>query len=194
MFALAGVHVPEKGTVERLARIAVAAPVKRIASKTLRKVSRKVALVLRVKECVDAASTCLHHGWLLQYAWTRGHLDAALMTHETHVQRVYAAMDAACAEMDPRPLEQLLRRLLAGGRVLGAAAARALAARRKGESLKLTPDNAGALWELLVQACWEEQGYFKSLAQRYERHLEAPMNAWPPSRWIETYGMPTSSG
>ncbi|MGA9521480.1 MAG: hypothetical protein WBV82_08455 [Myxococcaceae bacterium] len=201
---LAGVHVPDQGAVERLARIAVALP-KWAAGKAFKKATRKIALVLRVKECVDMASACLHHGWLLQHAWTRGHLDSSLLAHESHVHRVYAAIHAACAEMDPRPLEQMLRRLLAGGRVLGSTAARALASRRQSKPVEIAPDEADGLWERLFRACWEEQGYFQSLAQRYERHLGAPelnnllprdrpAHGWPLSPWTETCGTPTSSG
>jgi hypothetical protein len=157
--------------------------------KAVKKAARRVALVLTVKECVDLASGCLHHGWLLQHAVARGDLDPARLARKAHVLQVHAAIHAACAEVDPRPVEQLLRRSRAGARVLRAFSAQALAAwRRRGPRQEQggPPQDRGQgpeatrLRTALLEACWEEEGYFQSLARRYERHLEAGAPDVPP--------------
>jgi hypothetical protein len=138
-------------------------------------VFRKVFFVLWVKDCVDMASTSLHHGFLLTHAVERGDLDAKALEGDMP-RKVYDAMVAACAEVDARPINQILRRLFASSRVLMAEATRAFF-NPKNQGPR-TPDAAESaevksLTDRLLAELWEERGYFVTLQQHYDKHLKA---------------------
>lgn len=170
---LAG-EAPEKARahVARLLHKLALAPVTWVARRTF----RTLVFTLLVKDCVDVASASLHQGYLLQHALARGHLDASTLQGGTQPARVAAAIAATCREVDPRPVNQLLRRLFASSRALMATAVRVATRNlpRPGE-----PAPAGAAGEVaslsdtLAKALWEEQGYLQALAERYERHLQS---------------------
>ncbi len=139
----------------------------------VRKVFRKAFLVLWVKDCVDMASVSLHHGYLLQHALARGDLDARGLEGEAP-QRVYAAIEAACREVDARPINQLLRRLFEGSRLLLAEAGRAFLQPLRGQPRVPEPGEGAevaSLADRLAAALWEERGYFTALEQRYAAKL-----------------------
>jgi hypothetical protein len=146
---------------------------KSVALFPIRKLFRKVFLVLWVKDCVDMASVSLHHGYLLQHALARGDLDARGLEGDAP-GRVYAAIDAACREVDARPINQLLRRLFEGSRLLLAEAARAFLQPLRGQPR--VPEQGeqaevASLADRLAAALWEERGYFTALEQRYAAKL-----------------------
>jgi hypothetical protein len=141
----------------------------------VQKVFRKVFFVLWVKDCVDMASASLHHGYLLTRAMERKDLDATSLEGD-QPRRVHDAIVAACAEVDSRPINQILRRLFASSRVLMAEATRAFFnPKNRGPR---TPDQeesaeVKSLTDRLLAALWEERGYFTTLEQHYDKHLKA---------------------
>ncbi|TQF14155.1 hypothetical protein FJV41_20170 [Myxococcus llanfairpwllgwyngyllgogerychwyrndrobwllllantysiliogogogochensis] len=141
----------------------------------VKKLFRKVFFVLWVKDCVDVASVSLHHGYLLHHALERGDLDA-LSLQGDKPRAIHAAIVAACAEVDARPVNQALRRLFASSRLLVAEATRVFLNPRNvgprapepGESAEVK-----SLADRLLALLWEERGYFSTLEAHYVRHLEA---------------------
>ncbi|WP_375760101.1 hypothetical protein [Corallococcus exercitus] len=148
---------------------------KAVALFPVRKVFRKVFFILWVKDCVDLTSVCLHHGYLLHHALQRGDLDAESLQGDAP-QKVQAAIVAACAEMDARPINQALRRLFRSSRVLMAEATRAFLNPQGGPRV---PDPKGesaevkSLTDRLLQELWEERGYFTALEAHYDKHLKS---------------------
>ncbi|WP_242589489.1 hypothetical protein [Corallococcus macrosporus] len=148
---------------------------KAVALFPVRKVFRKVFFVLWVKDCVDLTSVCLHHGYLLHHALQRGDLDAASLQGDAP-RKVQAAIVAACAEMDARPVNQALRRLFRSSRVLMAEATRTFLDPKAGPRV---PDPKGesaevkSLTDRLLQELWEERGYFTALEAHYDKHLKS---------------------
>ncbi len=141
-----------------------------------RKAYKRLALALWVKDCVDMASLSLHHGYLLQHALARGDLDARTLTTEDTPRRVHAAIDAACKELDARPVNQILRRLFACSRLLLSELSQALANQWTGSPrtpVEGEEQEVASLAERLAAALWEERGYFQSLESLYEKHLQS---------------------
>jgi hypothetical protein len=139
----------------------------------VKKLFRKVFIVLWVKDCVDMASASLHQGYLLQHAIARGDLDARGLEGDAPA-RVHAAIEAACKEVDSRPINQLLRRLFEGSRLLLAEATQAFLSPllgqprvpQQGETAEVS-----SLADRLAAALWEQRGYFTALEERYAQHL-----------------------
>ncbi|WP_257462003.1 hypothetical protein [Archangium lipolyticum] len=140
-----------------------------------RKAYRRLATALWVKDCVDMASISLHHGYLLQHALERGDLDALNLATEDTARRVHSAIDAACKELDARPVNQILRRLFDGSRLLVDELSKAL---ENWNGAPRTPkqdedQEVASLAERLAAAMWEERGYFQSLESLYVKHLQS---------------------
>jgi hypothetical protein len=138
-----------------------------------RKAYKRLATALWLKDCVDMASVSLHHGYLLQHALDRGDLDARSLATEDAPRRVHTAIDAACKELDARPVNQALRRLFSGSRLLVDELAKAL---DNWSGAPRTPQQGeeqevASLAERLAAAMWEERGYFQSLESLYAKHL-----------------------
>ncbi|MCP3140911.1 hypothetical protein [Pyxidicoccus xibeiensis] len=166
---LAGSHVSQTmgGRVMSLLKSVVLFPVQ--------KIFRKVFFVLWIKDCVDMASLSLHHGYLLTHAVERGDVDAGSLAGDMP-RRIHDAIVAACAEVDARPVNQILRRLFASSRVLMAEATRAFFSPKNPGPR--TPDaeqsaEVKSLTDRLLAELWEERGYFLALQQHYDKHLKA---------------------
>lgn len=146
---------------------------KSVALLPFKKIFRKAFFVLWVKDCVDMASYSLHHGYLLQHAAARGDLNVGTLQGDTP-QRVHDAILAACKEMDARPVNQLLRRLFAGSRLLIAEATKALMNPLRGQPRvpeKGEEAEVASLADRLAAALWEQRGYFTALEQHYGKHF-----------------------
>lgn len=136
---------------------------------------RKVFFVLWVKDCVDMASASLHHGFLITHAVQRGDLDAKALEGDMP-RKVYDAIVAACAEVDSRPINQILRRLFSSSRLLMAEATRAFFnPKDRGPRTPEAAESAEvkSLTDRLLAELWEERGYFVTLQQHYDKHLTA---------------------
>jgi hypothetical protein len=169
---LAGLHPREGSRLQQLAGKAAFLPVRLL----WRKGYRRIVTALWLKDCVDMASLCLHHGYLLQYALERGDLPAGSLETPHAARRVQAAVHAACAQLEARPLNQAVRRILAGSRLLRDALADALS-RLDDPSSPPRPRDAGAeesLTQRLAAVFWEKRGYFRVLESLYVQHLTSP--------------------
>ncbi len=167
---LAGLHPREGSRLQQLAAKAALFSLRF----TWRRAYRRLATALWVKDCVDMAAVSLHHGYLLQYALDRGDLTALTLSSEDAARRVHSAIDAACKELDARPVNQALRRLFAGSRLLLDELTKALSNPLSGAPR--TPkegeeQEVASLAERLAAAMWEERGYFQSLESLYVKHL-----------------------
>lgn len=166
---LAGLHPRQGSRLQQLASKAALVSF-RLA---WRKAYKRLATALWLKDCVDMASVSLHHGYLLQHALERGDLDATSLATEDAPRRVHHAIDAACKELDARPVNQALRRLFAGSRLLVDELTKAL---ENWNGAPRTPQQGeeqevASLAERLAAAMWEERGYFQSLESLYAKHL-----------------------
>ncbi|EPX63871.1 hypothetical protein D187_005001 [Cystobacter fuscus DSM 2262] len=169
---LAGLHPREGSRLQQLAGKAALLSL-RLA---WRKSYRRLISALWLKDCVDMASLCLHHGYLLHYALERGDLPAHALATPDAARRVQAAIHAACAELDARPINQALRRLWAGSRLVRESLSEALA-HFQGAPLRPHLDDSGAetsLAERLAAVLWEKRGYFLTLESLYTKHLNSP--------------------
>ncbi|WP_434384851.1 hypothetical protein [Melittangium boletus] len=167
---LAGRHPRQGSRVQQfLAKVALM-PVRLIA----RKGYRRVLTALWVKDCVDMASVSLHHGHLLRHALARGDLTPETLATPDAARRVHAAILATCQEVDARPVNQALRRLLAGSRLVLQALSRRLES--PGAEAPAAPDDTRARASLareLAAVLWEQEGYFQALERRYQVHWDA---------------------
>ncbi len=153
-----------------------------IAAKVLRKVFRKILILLTIKECVDGFSRTFHEAYLIRHALVLGRLEAP----ETGVWEVRQAVEAAVDQVDPRPIEQLVRRAFAGSRKLLARGARQLGRllrplRRSGrdenellhEALPLDREEEllGGLVDELTTELEHETRYLRQLEKLLENQL-----------------------
>lgn len=134
----------------------------RLAWKLFLKLFRRLTIVLSIKEALDTASHVLHEGWLLAAARRRADLE----THDPDTVR--RAIEAACAQVDPRPVEQLLKRSFRGSRAVLHRAARTLA-RSSVEAVPLTSESPGfaTLVDRFSATLEQQQGYFAELERHY---------------------------
>ena len=159
----------------------------------LAKLFKKILLFFAVKESVDTASRVFHEGYLLHLtfswapAWAAaeagapggGGLDPG------RARAVRRTLEATLDDVDPRPLEQTLRRTFRGSRRLLRRGARLLTRRGAREAGRQDRGTERALPEDeekrllarvldgLVADLWEERGYLAALEQRYRRQLAA---------------------
>ncbi|MCP4656556.1 MAG: hypothetical protein GY856_14180 [bacterium] len=187
-----GHHPPTlEGCVRGCFSFALIKTVALVAAKVLRKVFRKILIFLTIKECVDGFSRTFHEAYLVRHALLLGRLPAS----ETGVLEVRQAIEAAVAQVDPRPIEQLVRRAFAGSRKLLARGARQLGRllqplRRSGredrellhEDLPLDQEEEllGGLVDELTSELEHEARYLRQLEKLLENQL--PACAAPPLR------------
>jgi len=187
---LAGTAGVRRGCLGTVAWIAFSLTVR-----LLGKLFRKVLILFAVKESVDTASRVFHEGYLLHLifewapAWD-GVEGRPALDHDRALA-LRAAMEATVAEVDPRPLEQALRRafrgsrglLRQGARLLTRAGARAgkgeagagAASSRTGERIPEAEERRllGGLVDRLTAELWEQQGYLEALEERFRETLAA---------------------
>lgn len=178
---LAGIERRSRGCVDLAVRGTVT-----VTFKLLRKVFRKVFIFLAVKEGVDTASRVFHEGYLLHLAlaWAPDWESRSAPLDSGRARTVRRAVDGTLAEVDPRPVEQAVRRVFRGSRSLLRQGARVLGRsgaarpgrkeeRRAGELPEAEERQIlGGVLDRLEAALWQEQGYLDDLEARFRRHLE----------------------
>jgi hypothetical protein len=134
----------------------------RLAFKLFLKLFRRLTIVLAVKEALDTASHVLHEGWLLAAAKRRADL------HHHDPDAVRRAIEVACSQVDPRPVEQVLKRSFRGSRAVLHRAARTLA-RSPVDAVPLTSESPGlaSLVDRFSTTLQQQQGYFAELEHHY---------------------------
>ncbi|HEX4952144.1 MAG TPA: hypothetical protein VF017_01950 [Thermoanaerobaculia bacterium] len=153
----------------------------------VKRLFRKLLIFLAIKDGADKFSLVFHEGYLLHHAMERGVLTPASMADPNEVIRVRLALERACGEIDARPVNQLVRRILRGSRGLLREAARGLGRvlrrQRRGEG---TADTAGgveaeqerllgSLTDRLMADLWHQEGYRAELVAHFERALAQPL-------------------
>jgi len=156
----------------------------------IKKIFRKVFYFFAVKDCVDVTSELLHRGLLLQLVIDERRITADDLTPDhAALLRINDAMTVALREIDPRPINQLLKRTFAGSRALVKEAAGVLARtfRKRGVSRKEQTGAEDAMNDLadaesgpigsfvnrIDQAIWSKEGYREELSRRFIAALDA---------------------
>lgn len=171
---LAGTYRTPRGCWSQAGRAAYALTVK-----LLGKIFRKVLVFLAVKEGVDTASRVFHEGYLLHLLFDPGEPATAAPADDLAAWRARWALEGTVAEVDPRPVNQAIRRTFRGSRGLLREGARVLArsARRlrRGGALPEAEEERvlGGLRDRLAAELWEERGYLEALEGRFLRWLGA---------------------
>ncbi len=154
----------------------------------LRKVFRTLLFVLTLRESVHRASELFTEAYLLRHAAVRGVAAAALGAGDDGARRLRAAVAAAAAEVDDRPLRRTIRGALAGSWGLLRRGARALVrALRRGrgappEARVPVAEEAGLLGgvlDRLTAALWLQESHRRRLEERFAAHWESPAAAAP---------------
>ena len=179
---LAGTWRAPRGCVERGARMVLALTLKLAA-----KLFRKVVIVLAIKEAVDEASRAFHEGYLLHLLFDPAQPATRAPADDHAAWRARWAVEQAVAELDPRPVNQAIKRafrgsrgaLRQGSRVLGRAvrsggAAAASAAEAEEERL------LGGLLDRLTRELWDERGYLAGLEARFLQWYQRAEASDPP--------------
>ena len=146
----------------------------KIAIKLVRKFFRYILIFLLANEAAETASRTLHEGYLIRRALEDGRLP---YQDEGAARIIRGAIEAACREVDTRPVFQALKRTFRGSRRLMRRAARLLARafRRnpgnvpleKGESL------LGGLSAGVSETLSQNPTYLAALEARFETHIAA---------------------
>jgi uncharacterized protein (DUF697 family) len=157
----------------------------------LKKILKKVLYFLSIKGCVDVASTMLHRGYLLHHCLTVGIVSKEKASDQAHLVRVQDAILAACTEVDPRPINQVLKRIFGASKVLMRGTARGMwnlfrSERKKNpkqqdEALGRAMDRAeveqatglSRILKDLQAEIWTQEGYLKDLVAAFEKAYEA---------------------
>ncbi len=146
----------------------------------LAKLLRKVLLVFAVKESVDTASRTFHEGYLLHAALDPAAPGAPAPADELAAWRVRWAIEGALGEVDPRPVDQAVKRVFRGSRRALRRGARLLAApfRRGGRGEADLPEDEeerllGGVVDRLAGELSREQGYLAALEVRFRAWQEA---------------------
>ena len=154
----------------------------------VRKILKKVLFFLSIKSCVDVTSTMLHRGYLLNHCLQAGHITDANVQDKAAMVRVQGAIIAACKDVDPRPVNQALKRIYGASKALLRGGARSMwalfrKARKEnpdreasmGEALdKTRQQEQGPLASLFTQVreeVWSQEGYVKNLVARFEEEI-----------------------
>ncbi len=183
-----GFH-PTSGQVKALSREASGCPLGclwAVFIYPLKKVLKKVLYFLSIKGCVDVTSTMLHRGYLLNHCLSTGLITQDRGADQAHLVRVQDAILAACREVDPRPINQVLKRIFGASKVLMRGTARGMwslfrSERKKDpshqeESMERALDRAETeqatglrrVFKELGAEIWTQEGYLKDLVAAFQ--------------------------
>jgi uncharacterized protein (DUF697 family) len=173
---LAGTYRVPRGFWEWLGRTAVALTVK-LAGKLF----RKIVFVFAIKEGVDTASRAFHEGYLLHLLFDPAEPATEAPRDDLAAWRARWAVAGAVSELDPRPVNQAIRRAFRGRRRAMRQGARALgsAVRKQGEAGAAAVPQAeeerllGGVGDRLAAELWQERGYLAELEARFLRWVRA---------------------
>lgn len=155
--------------------------------------ARKLLLFLAVKQASDCFSRAFHEGYLLHRALASGVIRAETLRSRPHLLSLRWAIEESCRQIDPRPLQQLISRLLRGSRKLLSAAARSFASllrrSRKSEAPAGYGDTVeareeallGGLTAALARSLWGERSYREELEKVFQENL-ARAGLLPPQQ------------
>ncbi|HUF79229.1 MAG TPA: hypothetical protein VMR44_09965 [Thermoanaerobaculia bacterium] len=173
---LAGTYRVPRGCWERVGRAVVA-----LTLKLAGKLFRKIVFVFAIKEAVDTASRVFHEGYLLHLLLDPAEPATEAPRDDGAAWRARWALDGAVSELDPRPVNQAIKRAFRGRRRALRQGARALgsAVREQGEAGAAAVPQAeedrllGGVSDRLAAELWAEQGYLAALEERFLRWIRA---------------------
>jgi hypothetical protein len=175
-----------KGLLAGCFRLVIIGPILKLIIRLISKVFRKILIVLTLKDCVDRFSEAFHEGYLLHLALERGaveehHLDAGV----SGVMWLRWVIRTTCEEVDPRPLNQLVKGTLRGSRGLLLKASRMLGRlfRRRPRTEAEAPEAEaaldaeeeamlGSLLDRLTAVIRGEAGYLAALEEKFAANLQ----------------------
>ncbi|HLE84551.1 MAG TPA: hypothetical protein VJG13_09445, partial [Thermoanaerobaculia bacterium] len=173
---LAGTYRVPRGFWEWLGRTAVALTVK-LAGKLF----RKIVFVFAIKEGVDTASRAFHEGYLLHLLFDPAEPATEAPRDDLAAWHARWALAGAVSEIDPRPVNQAIRRafrgrrgaMRQGARVLG----RSIRSQGAGAAAELPAAEEerllGGVGDRLAAELWQERGYLAELEARFLRWVAA---------------------
>jgi len=161
------------------------------------KILRKLLILFAVKESVDTASRVFHEGYLLHltFEWAPGWdgVDGREALDLGRTLALRSAMETTVEGVDPRPLEQALRRVFRGSRKVLRKGARVLtrAGRSRAEGHAESSGRGGPIPEAeerrllggvldrLTAELWMQQGYLQALEERFRQELTRTRDSQP---------------
>jgi uncharacterized protein (DUF697 family) len=145
----------------------------------LKRVIRKVALVLSLKDCADVATVVFHDGWLIGRVLADSHelFPGRSPTDPRALRHLRKAMLRTYRDVDPAPLRRALVGAFLGAKV-GAghavqAVRRLLGAKRQPLD-QATADEVEDLSSRMRTAAMEQWQYLDHLERRFRHHLGLP--------------------
>ncbi|MBA3548266.1 MAG: hypothetical protein H0T76_17430 [Nannocystis sp.] len=145
----------------------------------LRRLLRKVAYVLAIKDCADVAVAVFHDGWLMAHVLQDSQKIAGpgrSPTDPAVLKRIRKAMLRTYEEVDPAPLRRALVGSFHGARVGARHALEAVkrALRREPIAEEQHGDDVDALSTRMRDAAMDEWQYLEKLEQRFRHNLGLP--------------------
>jgi uncharacterized protein (DUF697 family) len=159
----------------------------------VKKILKKVFFFLSIKGAVDTTSTMLHRGYLLNHCLVSGVLNAATLEDQASLLRVQTSIVTACDHVDPRPINQILKRVFGASRALLSGAARNLWAlfrkervtsANREESAARAMDKAEVeetselrtILQEIRQEVWAQEGYLEDLVATFDTEFSKTPN------------------
>ncbi len=142
----------------------------------MRKLLRKVAYLLAIKDCSDVASSVFHDGWLLAHLLEHGQHGRGPSLEDTrYLQKVRKAMLRTYKDVDPAPLRRALLGAFLGARV-GVEHAVQAVQRRRGDKAAPVESNkevepVASRMQAAAMGQWQ---YLDLLERRFRRQLGLP--------------------
>ncbi len=160
-----------------------------VAWMVIKKIFRKLVFLFALKDCVDHASRMVHHGWLVQYALTKGTLGQHTFdAGNDAIKLVRDSVLHASDHLDTRPFNQALKRIFRGSGALMRSSAGALgrlltaggARRKQPDSVEAALDGievreVGEVERILdevVEAMGAQRSYLRDLERAFDETYE----------------------
>jgi hypothetical protein len=161
----------------------------KITIKLIRKIFRHILIFLLVNEAAETASRTIHEGYLIRKILENGQLP---YQDEGAARRARWAIEAACGEVDTRPVFQAIKRTFRGSRRLMRKAARLLARafRRNPDDVPLEKGEPllGDLTAGVSETLSQSSSYLADLESRFIAHLRAVETSSPDSSSCQVEG------
>lgn len=146
----------------------------------LKRLLRKAAVVLAIKDCADVATVVYHDGWLIGRVLADSREIAGpgrAMTEPRVLRRVRKAMLRTYRDIDPAPLRRALVGAFLGTRVGARHAVQAIRRLLRGADQPVDPETRDEVEDLssrMRAAAMEQWQYLERLERCFRRHLGLP--------------------
>lgn len=146
----------------------------------IKRLVRKAAVVLAIKDCADVATVVYHDGWLIGRVLADSREIAGpgrSITDPRVLRRVRKAMLRTYRDIDPAPLRRALVGAFLGTRVGAKHAVQAIRRLLRGKNQPLDPDTRDEVEDLSTRmraAAMDQWQYLERLERRFRHHLGLP--------------------